>query len=87
MCCFQREQVSGLTKEHLDELMQMTKNIPSSIDDWDPDMLQSTNVQNAIKSAIAIHSGVLKDKKLCRSHWPITLFSSTTNEKPGKTTH
>ena len=53
----------GAWIERIAELIQMAKNIQSSIDKWDPDMLRSMKVKNAIKSVIIVHSDMLKDMK------------------------
>ncbi|XP_039593507.1 tigger transposable element-derived protein 1-like [Polypterus senegalus] len=70
----QEEDDPGLTLERLATILQMAKDLQTSVEEWDPQMIRSLQFKNAIDGATEVYRNLFTQMKKQRQQLPITMF-------------
>lgn len=70
----EEEEEVGLTLYHLATKVRMAKELQQVTQEWDPQMLRSSQISNTIEGGISVYKNILAQKKKQHQELPITMF-------------
>lgn len=67
-----QEEGAGLTPGRLETILQMAKDLETSVEEWDPQIIRSLQFRNALGGATEVYKNLLTQMKKHRQQLPIT---------------
>ncbi|XP_062844657.1 tigger transposable element-derived protein 1-like [Trichomycterus rosablanca] len=69
-----QEEDVGLSLERLTTILRIAKDLQTSVEEWDPQMIRSLQFRNALDDATEVYKNLLTQMKKQRQQLPITMF-------------